>query len=355
MVRTVTKTAIALALAGTIGLAATAASAADLPKNTFKVVGTWGNLSNYQIHEGPFWNKTVTDKSNGAITAHAPPLTELGLKGFEVMRLLKLGVFDFAFGVIGYVASEDAVFEGVDLAGIAQSIESAREVTKIYRPILDKAFEKTFGAKLMVMYPFPSQLIWCNKELKGIQDLQGKRIRTYSTTLGDFIEGAKASSVTISFAEVVPALQKGVADCGITGTMPAYHAKWHEVITHVLQLRVGWGISFGAFSLKRWNQLDKPTQEFFTKELAALEDRMWAKTAEEDSMGIVCNTGSGKCSEGEPGKMKLIKASAADEKAREKILTDFVLKRWASRCGDQCVKDWNASVGKYLNLTAKAN
>jgi len=356
MIRTLTKTAMAVALAGSVGLAAAApVSAADLPKNSFKAVGTWGNLSNYKLHEGPFWNKTITDKSNGALTAHAPPLTELGLKGFEVMRLLKLGVFDFAFGVIGYIASEDAVFEGVDLAGIAQSIESAREVTKIYRPTLEKAFEKTFDAKLMVMYPFPSQLIFCNADLKSIKDLKGKRIRTYSTTLGDFIEGAGASSVTIAFAEVVPALQKGVADCGITGTMPAYRAKWHEVITDVLKLRVGWGVSFGAFSLKRWNKLDKATQDFFTKEMAALEEQMWAKTAEEDEMGIICNTGIAKCTEGEPGKMKLIEASADDEKARQKILDEFVLKRWASRCGDACVKEWNDTVGKYLKLTAKAN
>ena len=355
MFPTVTKTVVAVALAASLGLAATVASAADLPKNSFKVVGTWGNLSNYKNHEGPFWNKTITEHSNGALTAHAPPLTELGLKGFEVMRLLKLGVFDFAFGVIGYVASEDAVFEGVDLAGIAQSIESARKVTEIYRPILDKAFEKTFGAKLMLMYPFPSQLIFCNADLKSISDLKGKRIRGYSTTLGDFVEGAGGSSVTIAFAEVVPALQKGVAECGITGTMPAYQAKWYEVITHVLKLRVGWGISFGAFSLKRWNQLDKATQDFFTKEIAALEDQMWAATKAEDEMGIICNTGMGKCTEGAPGKMKLVEASAADEKARTKILTDFVLKRWASRCGDQCVKDWNATVGKYLKLTAKAN
>jgi len=353
MLHALTKTAVGLALAATVAFAAATATAADLPKNSFKVVGTWGNLSNYKNHEGPFWNKTVTEHSNGAITAHAPPLTELGLKGFEVMRLLKLGVFDFAFASIGYVASEDAVFEGVDLSGIAPSIESMRKVAQLYRPILTKAFEKTFNAKLMVLYPFPSQLIFCNADIKSIKDLKGKRIRGYSTTLGDFVEGAGASSVTISFAEVVPALQKGVADCGITGTMPAYQAKWYEVITHVLKLRVGWGMAFGAFSLKRWNQLDKATQAFFTKEFAALEDQMWAATKAEDEMGIICNTGMGKCTEGSPGKMKLVEASAEDEKGRQKILTDFVLKRWANRCSEQCVKDWNATVGKYLKLTAK--
>jgi TRAP-type C4-dicarboxylate transport system substrate-binding protein len=355
MFQTLTKTAMGIALAATVGLAAaaTTASAADLPKNSFKVVGTWGNLTNYQAYEGPFWNKTVTEESNGAITAHAPPLTELGLKGFEVMRLLKLGVFDFAFGVIGYVASEDAVFEGVDLSIVAQDIKTARKITEVYRPILAKAFEKTFGAKLMLMYPFPSQLLYCNGEINSVKDLNGKKIRVYSTTLGDFVEGVGANSVTVAFAEVVPALQKGVVDCGITGTMPAYKAKWWQVANTVYAMRVGWGISFGAFSLKRWNQLDKATQEFFTKQTAKLEDELWKGIGEEDEMGVICNTGvGGKCTVGEPGGMKLVKPSEADLEERKKILKDFVLKRWAERCGPECVKNWNDTVGKLVGIKA---
>lgn len=341
--------------AGGIALAAAGASAQDLPRNQFKVVGTWGNLSNFQKHEGPFWNQTITDKSGGAITAQASPLTELGLKGFEVMRLLKLGVFDFAHGVIGYVASEDAVFEGVDLSVIAQDIDTAREITKVYRPVLEEAFAKTYNAKLMLMYPFPSQMLWCNTPVNGIGDLKGKKIRVYSTTLGDFVEGVGGTSVTVPFAEVVPALQKGVVDCGITGTMPAYRAKWHEVATHALALRVGWGISFGAMSMKTWNRLDDKTKALLTEETVALEDRMWTETGREDEMGVICNTNTGDCTEGKPGNMKLVTPTDADKAARKAVMNDFILKRWAARCGEACVAQWNGTVGKLLGVTASAN
>lgn len=353
MFRTVMKAVATAALAGATMASAVPASAADLPKNNFKAVGTWGNLSNYTAFEGPFWSKTVGEASKGAITGQITPLTELGLKGFEVMRLLKLGVFDYAFGVIGYVASEDAVFEGVDLSVVAQDIKTAREVTKVYRPTLEKAFEKVYGAKLMMMAPFPSQMLFCNSEIKSIADLKGKKIRVYSTTLGDFVEGVGGNSVTVAFAEVVPALQKGVVDCGITGTMPAYKSKWYQVAKTVFALRVGWGIEFGAFSLKRWNALDKPTQDFFTAEFAKLEDRFWKGIGDEDEMGIICNTGvGGKCSEGEPGKMKLVKPSESDVAARRKVLEEFILKRWASRCSAECVKNWNETVGKLVGLKA---
>lgn len=350
--RTIKAVLAATALAVSAGLWAGGAAAEELKRQTFNVVGTWGNLANFKQHEGPFWTSVVPKASGGKISAKIQPITEVGLKGFEVTRLLKLGVYDMAFGVIGYVAGEDAVFEGPDLSAVAQDIGTARKIVEAYRPIMAKAFEEVFKAKLVVMYPFPSQMLWCNAKIEKISDLKGKKIRVYSATLGDFVEGVGGTSVTIAFAEVVPALQKKVADCGITGTTPAYRAKWHEVATHAYAMRVGWGISFGAFNLKRWNRLDPATKAFLTKQFKALEDRMWKATGAEDAMGLSCNTG-GKCTLGKPGGMKLVRPSAGDLKARTAVLKNFVLKRWAQRCVKKrknCVADWNRTIGKVVNI-----
>ncbi|MEM7378970.1 MAG: hypothetical protein AAF460_15890 [Pseudomonadota bacterium] len=94
-------TAAALAL----GLASTAN--AETPA-VINAVGTWGSLPNYASHEGPFWNETIAEVSGGSIVGQIKPQTELGLSGFEIMRLVKNGVFDFAFGLPGYVAAENA-------------------------------------------------------------------------------------------------------------------------------------------------------------------------------------------------------------------------------------------------------
>ena len=42
------------------------------------------------------------------------------------MRLVKNGVFDFAFGLPGYVAAENAIFEGADLSTLTQDIDTQR-------------------------------------------------------------------------------------------------------------------------------------------------------------------------------------------------------------------------------------
>ncbi len=339
-------------LAGAACLAVGASAAVADDPITIRAVGTWGNLTNYTKHEGPFWNERISAASDGQIIGEIKPQTELGLKGFEIMRLVKNGVFDFAFGLPGYVAAENAIFEGADLASLTQDIDTERQVADAYFPTLEKSFEDIYNAKLLMLYPFPSQTLWCNGEVNGIADLEGKKIRVYSTTLGDFVEGVGGTSVTVSFAEVIPALEKGVVDCAITGTMSAYKANWQQVATHAYTLRVGWGLAFGAMNLDKWNRMTAEQQALLTSEIDALTDRMWAETATEDDVAISCITG-GACEIGEKGAMTLVEPSAEDLALRDKIATDVILARWAERCGADCAANWNETVGPILGLTAK--
>ncbi|MEO0637059.1 MAG: TRAP transporter substrate-binding protein [Pseudomonadota bacterium] len=346
------KRILSLATVAGISLGLTSAPAMAEDPTVLTAVGTWSSLTNFQKHEQPFFENLST-ASNGDMVGKIQSQSGLGLKGFEIMRLVKNGVFDFAFGLPGYVAAENAIFEGADLSSLTQDIDTQRKVSDAYFDTLESAFEEIYNAKLLMLYPFPSQTLWCNGEVNGIADLEGKKIRVYSTTLGDFVQGVGGTSVTVAFSEVIPALEKGVVDCAITGTMSAYTAKWQQVATHAYTLRVGWGLAFGAINLDKWNSLSADQQTFLQGEIDKLEDAMWAETATEDDVAIACITG-GDCAIGEPGSMTLVEPSEADLKARDEIATSVVLARWAERCGDECAENWNRTVGPILGLTAAA-
>ena len=346
------KNILAAAVVGvSTGLIAPIASA-EIQKLDFKVVGTWHNLPPFYQFEKPFWDEQVSKLSGGKITGKINPITELGLKGFEVARLTKIGVFDVAFASYGYGASEAPEIEGADLSSVSNSFDEAHEVVRAYEPYVTKVFEKKYGLKYLFSYPFPSQMIFCSKPVTKLSDLKGKKVRVYATTLGDFVEGAGGTSVTISFAEVVPALQKGVADCGITGSMPAFNAKWHEVITHAMKVRVGMGMSFMAMNMKKWKSLNADTQKFFVDQAERLEAEMWKASENEDNEALRCLSGKGECSRGPGGSVVITDPSAEDEALRQKILKEHVLKKWAQRCSEECVKTWNATAGKVVGLTA---
>ena len=200
------KFALAGALAAGLAFGAGAASA-DIKPKKFTVVGTWGFLDHWKEREGPFWNDTLPKITKGAYTANAKSQTEVGLSGFEIMKLLKLGTYDAVHGVTGYVAQDSPAVEGVDLAGVIQDIDVYREALESYEPIIRREFQQKYNAKLLMLYAWPSQQLWCNLGDRSnmnvsLADLAGKKIRTYSTTLGDFIEGINASAVTLSLIHI---------------------------------------------------------------------------------------------------------------------------------------------------------
>ena len=50
--------------------------------------------------------------------------------------------------------------------------------------------------------------------------------------------------------------------------------------------------------------------------------------------------------------MTLVQPQAADFTERERVLREFVLKRWAGRCGPECTAEWNATIGKTVGIEA---
>ncbi len=78
---------------------------------------------------------------------------------------------------------------------------------------------------------------------------------------------------------------------------------------------------------------------------------MWDLNRSEGEMGILCNT-TGPCPEGKPGGMKRVDPSDADMKLLKKIMLETVLPRWAKRCGSDCAKQFNNTIGKVTGLSA---
>jgi TRAP-type C4-dicarboxylate transport system substrate-binding protein len=331
------------------------ADAQQLDKKQFNVVGTWNFLTNWQKLEQPLWASDLPAASGGNITGNIKSITELNLKGTELLRLIKQGVFDAGAVLPIYVEDGAAVIEASDIAGVAKDFKMGRDIANLWMPEMQTVMGEKHGARILSTFTFPEQVFYCRGEVKSIDDLKGKKVRVQGTSQADFVSAVGGSAVTIAFGEVVPALEKGVVDCGITGTMPGYKAKWTEVTNTLFRLPVGYTIGVWVVNQGVWNKLSKDTQAFLEKQMKAHEDKAWKVIQDETEEGVACTTGTGSCSVGPPGKMKLVKPSESDLKAREKALNEVVLARWAKRCGDACAGKWNELVGKRYNLTAKAN
>ncbi|HEX9328240.1 MAG TPA: TRAP transporter substrate-binding protein DctP, partial [Reyranella sp.] len=251
----------AAAVAAVSLFAAAGAHAQAVDQKKFNVVGTWNFLTNWKVLEVPFWDQELPAASGGKLTGNIKSVTELNLKGTEVLRLLKSGVYDFAAALPIYVDDGAAIVEAVDISGVARTFKMSRDIIDAWMPEMQKVMRERHGALVLGTFTWPEQNFYCRGDIKGVEDLKGKKVRVQGASQADLVKGFGGSAVTIPFGEVVPALEKGVVDCGITGTMPAYKAKWHEVTNTLFRLPVGFTASVWVVSLRTWNQLSPATQE----------------------------------------------------------------------------------------------
>jgi TRAP-type C4-dicarboxylate transport system substrate-binding protein len=344
-----------LAAVAAIGLGAAGLAQAQAPaKINFQVVGNLGITTQFQDMERPFWTKDITAATNGALTAAIKPWNEMGLKGPEVYKMLSQGMFDVGTTQLGFVAGDNAINDATDLAGVSPDIQTFWSVTQAFRPHLERYYEQQLKVKPMGMFSFQAQVLFCRNEMKSLSDLKGRKIRTGGASQADFVSFFGASGISMAFGEVQQALQKGVIDCAITGTLGGYKAKWFDGARFLYPLPINWGAGMSAINLNSWRKLDAATQKTLQTEFGKLERAIFEQNIRENDIGIACNTG-GTCPEGPAAKMTLVPVSPGDVELRRQALLNQVLPRWAGRCGTECVNNWNNSVGKVVNLTAKAN
>ncbi|MYN14098.1 transporter [Pusillimonas sp. TS35] len=322
-----------------------------LPKTQLQVVGGLSNLTAYQNFEQPFWTKTVPELSNGQVTATIKGFNEMGLKGPEILRLIGQGVVPIGTATMSYFATDNPMNEAIDLAGIAPDVKVARKITEAFEPVFAKYYAGN-NVKVLGFSPYPAQVLFCNAKIASLNDLKGKKVRTSSRTQAEFIQALGGTSVTLPFGEVVPALQNGVVNCAITGSMSGYSAKWYEVSTHLVKLPINWNQQIHAANMGYWNKLDPKVQDFLQKNIGVMIDKIWDAAAQETQQGYDCNTGAAACTLPVKGKMTLVEPSDADRELLKKITADTIVPQWAARCSADCVKEWNATVGKVLNVTA---
>jgi TRAP-type C4-dicarboxylate transport system substrate-binding protein len=336
------------------------AGAAMAELNTINLESIVGNHTDvYTVnHVLPFFNETLKEASGGKITARTVPYTELGLAGFELMNLLKLGTNDISWGVPGYVAGDSPVVEGLELPGLTGDYATMFKVQDAYHDIFDRELREKFNAKLISWSQQPALQGYCKLSDDEIANfslavMEGKNTRVHSTSFADFAESMGAVPVTMPFADVIPALERGVVDCALTSPSAAYGYGIGQVANAVVNLNVGYSTHFYAMNLDTWNGLNEETQAFLTEHFNNLNQalRDYTPTVQVEMAKCLAD---GPCSVGEPAGMAYVELNEADSAELKKRVEATVLPRWAERAGAASADEWNASAGQVLGMTISA-
>ncbi|MCC1491507.1 TRAP transporter substrate-binding protein [Cognatishimia sp. F0-27] len=333
------------ALLATSALIAAPALAEDLA-----VVGSWSGLPLHKEYEAPYWSEKLPAAAdvNVALTTH----NQMGLGVGDVFRLLGDGVYDVAMTVSDYAVADAPELEGLDVPMIAVDADKARMMVDAARPMVSDIYRDRFNSHVLAIAPYPPQVVFCNAEISGLDDLAGLKVRASGRMTAKFLEALGAEGVNVAFSEVPGALQKGVVDCAVTGAGSGYSAGWWEVSTHLLPIPLGgWDPVVTAVNMDKWMSLDDATKATIEATIKSdFEEPAWATAQGALVNDIACLTGNGDCPSGDARSMTLVEASDADMAKARDVLVGLVLPDWAERAGGDWAERWNASVGEAVGV-----
>ncbi len=285
-------------------------------------------------------------RSGGRIEVNLSTHAERNLSGTELVRLVRSGQADIGASTLTTLAGDVPILDGVDLTGLAPGIGTARRIADTMMPVVNRDLER-FGARLVIIYPFPAQVLWCRQPFTSLADIRGRKVRTFGPSLVDLMNALGAQPVSIGFPEVYSALERGVVDCAVTGTGSGASVRWPEVATHISNLPLSWALAGYMVNIAWWNRLDPAVRTFMEATFKEMNDKLWELGDAATRDGIDCAIGNAAGCRIHPlatRAMTEVRSSPADAEQLKSIMRERILPNFVQRCGARCGELFNQHI-----------
>jgi len=210
----------------TIGLAAGAAAAAEVE---------WKYFNYFPPNDTPpkadrEFAEDLFKASKGRFKLNVFTAGELPYKASDTLKIVATNQVQMALSVPGFVAGDVPELNVLSLPFLCTSYDQYDKAVPAMAPIFDRVMQEKFKVKVLLHWTMPSQNIWLNRPISSFDDLKGLKVRIWNPVQTEMLKLFDASSVSITSAEVVPALDRKVIDGAITSALSANDWKSYQTI-----------------------------------------------------------------------------------------------------------------------------
>ena len=297
-----------------------------------------------------FLAPNLFDRTDGQVEIQITSFPELGIAGPDVLTLVADGTLAMAQVYSGYIAGELPAIEIVTLWGVYPDNEiTYKSQVSLLEDLEKLVLDETGGVVINHnWFSGVEQYFFCKERIDTLEDFDGKKTRSHSAALSDWINGMGAEAQFVAFAEVYTALERGILDCGVTGADPAYGQRWYEVTQYMNGPLPSFTATNNIVNAMVWDAMPEDLQKIFLEEGARSELEQLRLTAIQNEVGTEKNLRAG---------LELVQFSD-DINAQIRVATKtHVLPGWLRRLGgieDQRAEKWvplfNERVGSWVGL-----
>ena len=299
--------------------------------------------------EEPFF-KNLRSKTKIPFVTTYQPIDFTGYKDTFQLNILK----DQQVDLISLRFPQNSAWEpslvGIDLVGMIDDYKSAKEVISAYSGTIDKYLNEKFDAKLLGIWTFGPQELFCNQPIQGLSALKGRKVRVSSQVQSQFISALGAQPTIISFEDTLNSLRDEVVDCAITSGASANFAGWPQYAQYNFPAKIQFGLNGYVISLQKWNQLSSSQKSRLQKAFDDYLEELWKYTEILQLDMAKCNRGE-VCKLGTRYQGSSSSVSQADKVLMRELLKNKILPQWKIECDKvhvDCGKTWDAKLSGYL-------
>jgi TRAP-type transport system periplasmic protein len=285
----------------------------------------------------------IQKRSNGRVKLEIVSLPELGLSGFELVRVMQAGLVDMGDVMPTYVAGDIPIIEGADILGIFGNYDSAMKGHLAWETLLREKYTDRLGAVVLGSWPWAQQLLFSNKPVNSLSDVKGMKIRVFSPAMAQFVRALGGEPVSLAYAELYTALERKTVDGAITCSRCGWDTKLYEATKFLVDLHMGTAVStLFVVSKRSWDKMPPDLRQILTAVGSEFTERGWRLSREWATDGIEKNT--------KQGGMKFNVVPPNDRAPVLKLVQENVAPAWAKRAGPQAKAEWNTVLGPIVGF-----
>lgn len=211
-----------------------------------------------------WWASEIEKRTSGDITIKIFYAGALA-KANENLELIRSGGVE--------LVNMSASYFGADLPlhtapnSIPMAMSEVPQATQLIRrlmaevPELDEEAKRNGVKALFFHHLNPYQLV-CKEPVTGLEDIKGKKIRTWGSDMPRMVQAAGGVPVTLGLAELYEGLSRGTVDCIPFSVDLMVSYKIYEVAKHVHDITLWLGPTSGVWMARdAWDNLSPEQQQ----------------------------------------------------------------------------------------------
>ena len=172
----------------------------------------------------------VTKSTGGKLKITVFAAGELPYKAPDVVKAVANNQVQMGDVAVGFASGDLPDLNVLALPFLCTSYDQFDRALPAVATVAEEQLKSKFGLLVGVHWTMPPQNFWLNRPITRLDEMKGLKVRSWNPEQVEMMKILGGSAVSITSAEVIPALERKVIDGAITSALSANDWKAYEIV-----------------------------------------------------------------------------------------------------------------------------